>query len=134
MNIFQNPKMRVIAILLLALALVSCGSVHTSNGNITVKKEPSAFARFLNVTVEPINSGTSISGTLEHKGASRKKIPGHVDVAILTKEKEVVNEVRAELERVSHQPRHAVFNVVMDQEVPSNGMVLVTHHRSDRHE
>lgn len=55
-------------------------------------------------------------------------------MVILTKDKEVVNEVRAELERVSHKPRQAVFNVIIDQEVPSNGMVLVSHHRSDRHE
>lgn len=134
MNIFQYPKLRVIAMLVSTLAIVSCGTVHTSNGGIIVKKDPTSFARFLNVTVERINSGTSISGTLERKGAIRKKIPGHVDVAILTKDKEVVNEVRAELERVSHQPRYAVFNVVIDQEVPSNGIVLVTHHQSDRHE
>lgn len=134
MNIFQNPKMHVIEILLLTLTLASCGSVHTSNGNITVKKEASSFARFLNVTVEPLNSGTSISGTLEHKGASRKKIPGHVDVAILTKDDEIIYEVRAELERVSHQPRYAVFDIVMDQEVPSDSTILVKHHRSDRHE
>ena len=132
MNIFQNPKMHVIEILLLTLTLASCGSVHTPNGNITVKKEVSSFARFLNVTVEPVNSGTSISGTLEYKGASRKKILGHVDVVILTNEKEVVNEVRAELERMSH--RHAVFSITLEESVSQKDMVLVKYHRSDRHE
>ena len=121
--------------LLSMLVLISCGTVHTSNGDILIKKEPSSLVRFLNVTVKPINSGTSISGTLERKkSASRENKLGHVDVVILTKDKEVVNEVRAELERVSHKPRQAVFNVIIDQEVPSNGMVLVSHHRSDRHE
>ena len=134
MSTSRHLTMRTIAILMVTLAVVSCGSVHTTNGDIVVKKETSSLARFLNVTVDSAESGTSVSGTLEHKGASRKKIPGHVDVVILTKDKEVVNEVRAELERVSHKPRQAVFNVIIDQEVPSNGMVLVSHHRSDRHE
>jgi hypothetical protein len=55
-------------------------------------------------------------------------------VAILTKDEEVLTEVRAELERVSHQPRQAIFNVVIEHEVPSNGIVFVKLHRSDRHE
>ena len=85
MSTSQHPTMRAIAILMVTLVLASCGSVHTTNGDISVKKKASSIARFLNVTVESAESGTSISGTLEHKGASRKKIPGHVDVAILTK-------------------------------------------------
>jgi hypothetical protein len=115
-------------------AIASCGSVHTNNSDILVKKESSSLARFLNVTVESTESETSISGTLEHKGPSRKKIPGHVEVVILTKDEELVNEVRAELERVSSQPRHAIFKVVIDQEVPSNGIVIVKHHASRLHE
>ena len=134
MSTSRHLTMRTIAILMVTLAVVSCGSVHTTNGDIVVKKETSSLARFLNVTVDSAESGTSVSGTLEHKGASRKKIPGHVDVAILTKDEEVVNEARAELKRVSHQPRYAVLSIVMDQKVPNNGIVLVKHHRSDRHE
>ncbi len=134
MSTSQHPAMRAIAILMVTLAIASCGSVHTKNDDIVVKKDPSSIARFLNVTVESSESSTSISGTLEHKGASRKKIPGHVDVAILDKDEEIINEVSAKLERVSHQRRHAVFSVLMDQKVPTNGMVLVKHHRSDRHE
>ena len=134
MNIFQNLTMRAIAIIVSTLVIVSCGSVHTLNGDIVVKKESSSLARFLNVTVESAESSTSISGTLENKGASRKKMPGHVDVAILTKDEEVVKEIRAELKRVSHQPTQAIFNVVMDYEVPSNGIVLVKHHKSELHE
>ena len=134
MNIFQFPTIPRVTILVSMIALVSCGSVHTSNNDIAVKKEPLSFTRFLNVTVEPVNSGTSISGTLERKDASRKIIPGHVDVVILTNDDEIINEARAELERVSHQKQHAVFSIVMDQEVPSNGTVLVKHHSSDRHE
>ncbi len=107
--------------------------MHTTNGDIVVKKEASSLARFLNVTVDSAESGTSISGTLEHKGASRKKIPGHVDVAIFSKDKEVIYEASAELERVTHQPTQAIFNVVIGQEVPSNGIVLVKHHKSELH-
>ena len=130
----QHLILKAVTIFVFSLAIASCGSVHTYNGDVVVKKNASSFARFLNVTVDSAESGTLIIGTLERKGAIRKKIAGHVDVAILTKDKEVLTEVRAELERVSHQPRHAVFNVKIDQEVPSNGIVLVTHHRSDRHE
>lgn len=119
---------------MVTLVLASCGSVHTTNGDISVMKKASSIARFLNVSVDSADSRTSISGTLENKGASRKKIPGHVDVAILSKDKEVVNEARAELERVSHQPRYAVFSIVMDHEVPSNGIVIVKHHKSKLHE
>lgn len=134
MDASQYFIIRIIAILMVTLVLASCGSVHTTNGDISVMKKASSIARFLNVSVDSADSRTSISGTLENKGASRKKIPGHVDVAILSKDKEVVNEARAELERVSHQPRYAVFSIVMDHEVPSNGIVIVKHHKSKLHE
>ena len=67
MYIFQYSKLHINTMLLSMLVLICCGTVHTSNGDILIKKEPSTFARFLNVTVKPINSGTSISGILERK-------------------------------------------------------------------
>lgn len=49
MYIFQYSKLHIITMLLSMLVLISCGTVHTSNGDILIKKEPSSFARFLNV-------------------------------------------------------------------------------------
>ena len=49
MYIFQYSKLHINTMLLSMLVLICCGTVHTSNGDILIKKEPSSFARFLNV-------------------------------------------------------------------------------------
>lgn len=134
MKIFKYSKLYVIVLLVSTLVLLSCGTVHTSNSDIIVKKEPSSLARFLNVKVDSTDSGTLVSGTLEGKGIVRKNIPGHVDVVIVNNNSESVSMGKATLERVTSQPRYATFSVILQEQVPPNSTVLVTHHLGDIHE
>lgn len=129
-----QSTMRAIAILVTSLTIVSCSSVYTKEGNYIVEKKASTIARYLTVTAEPSESGVTVRGTMERKNKSRLKMPGHLEITLLTKTGDIVDEMTTEIKRVRHKSRIFEFNAESNQQLPEGGRVQIIHHLNRSHE
>ena len=115
-------------VMVAVLAGCATGKDLVRNGTLNVERIDSNRARLSSVYVRQEGEGIYVRGKVSKRSSGRSPIPGHVHVAVIDPEGDVLGDTRTSYERTSGKGRSAYFSVQIPTEPPIGSTLRVTHH------
>jgi len=123
-----NRIMLLSIVMVAALAGCATGNDLVRNGTLNVERIDSARATISSVYVRQEGEGIYVRGKVSKRSSGRSPIPGHVHIAVIDDEGDVLGDIRTSYDRTSGKARSAHFYVRIPIELSNGSTLRVTHH------